>query len=56
MKILQILTEAMNLFKNLLNDLAGKRSLVYMLILAFAVAFASGLILYIIDPNIHSLV
>jgi hypothetical protein len=55
MKILQILTEAMNLFKNLLNDLRGKRSLVYMLILAFAVAFASGFILYIIDPNIHSL-
>lgn len=55
MKILQILTEAMNLFKNLLNDLRGKRSLVYMLILAFAVAFASGLILYIIDPGVHSL-
>ena len=55
MKLLQIFKEALNLFKNLLNDLRGKRSLVYMLILAFAVAFASGLILYIIDPNIHSL-
>jgi voltage-gated potassium channel len=50
-----ILTEAMNLFKNLLNDLRGKRSLVYLLILAFAVAIAAGFILYILDPNIHSL-
>ena len=55
MKIITILTEALNLFKNLLNDLRGKRSLVYLLILAFAVAFASGLILDILDPNIHSL-
>jgi len=50
-----ILTEALNVFKNLLNDLRGKRSLVFLLILAFAVAIASGFILYIIDPNIHSL-
>ena len=55
MKLLLVLTEALNLFKNLLNDLRGKRSLVYLLILAFAVAFASGLILDILDPNIHSL-
>jgi len=55
MKIIMILTEAMNLFKNLLNDLRGKRSLVYLLILAFAVAIAAGFILYILDPNIHSL-
>ncbi len=55
MKILQILTDAIGLLKNLLNELAGKRSLVYMLILAVAVAIGSGLILYIIDPNIHSL-
>ncbi len=55
MKIIMILTEAFNLFKNLLNDLIGKRSLVYLLILAVAVAVASGFMLYIIDPNIHSL-
>jgi len=55
MKIIMILTEALNLFKNLMNDLRGKRSLVYLLILAFAVAIASGFILYILDPNIHSL-
>ncbi len=55
MKIIMILTEALGLFKNLLNDLRGKRSLVYLLILAVAVAIASGFILYILDPNIHSL-
>ena len=55
MKIIIILTEAINLFKNLLNDMKGKQSLVYLLTLAIAVAIASGLILYIIDPNVHSL-
>ena len=55
MKIIMILTEALSLFKNLVNDLRGKRSLVYLLILAFSVAIASGLILYLLDPNIHSL-
>ena len=55
MKFLLILAEALNLFKNLLNDLRGKRSLVYLLILAVTVAIASGFILYILDPNIHSL-
>jgi voltage-gated potassium channel len=49
-----ILTEALGLFKNLLDDLRGKRSLVYLLILAVAVSIASGFILYILDPNIHS--
>ena len=55
MKIIMILTEALNLFKSLLNDLKGKRSLVYLLTLAFAVTIASGFTLYMIDPNIHSL-
>jgi voltage-gated potassium channel Kch len=55
MKIITILTEASSIFKNLLNDLIGKRSLVYLLILAFAVAIASGFVLYILDPNIHSI-
>lgn len=54
MKIIMILTEALGLFKNLLDDLRGKRSLVYLLILAVAVSIASGFILYILDPNIHS--
>jgi len=54
MKIITILTEALGLLKNLLNDLRGKQSLVYLLILAVAVSIASGFILYILDPNIHS--
>ncbi len=54
MKIIMILTEALGLLKNLLNDLRGKQSLVYLLILAVAVSIASGFILYILDPNIHS--
>ena len=45
MKIIMILTEALNLFKNLLNELRGKRNLVYLLILAFAVAIVSGFLL-----------
>jgi len=55
MKIITILTEALTLFKNLLNELIGKRSLVYLLILALAVAIVSGFLLFIIDPNVHSL-
>ena len=55
MKIIMILTEALSLFKSLLNDLSEKRALVYLLTLAFAVTMASGFTLYMIDPNIHSL-
>lgn len=55
MNIIQILTDALNLFKNLLNDLSGKRSVVYLLTLAVSVALGAGLVLYIIDPNVHSL-
>lgn len=54
MNIIQILTDALNLFKKLLSDLSGKRSLVYLLILAFAVAFGAGFMLYVIDPNVRS--
>jgi voltage-gated potassium channel len=55
MKIITILAEALKILRNLLNDLMGKRTLVYLLILAFAVNVASGFILYILDSNIHSL-
>ena len=55
MNIITILTDALNLFKNLLSDLKGKQSLIYLLILAFAVSIAAGFFLYILDPNIHSL-
>lgn len=54
MNIIQILTDALSLFKKLLNDLSGKRSLVYLLILAFAVSFGADFMLYVIDPNIRS--
>ena len=54
MNIIQLLSAALSLFQKLLNDLSGKRSLFYLLILAFAVSFGAGFILYIIDPNIHS--
>ena len=55
MKFIIILAEALKILNNLLNDLMGKRTLVYLLILAFAVTVASGFILYILDSNIHSL-
>lgn len=55
MKLLQILTEAITLFTNLFGDLKGKHSLFALLMLAFAVSIASGLGLYLIDPNVHSL-
>ncbi len=54
MNIIQLLSAALSLFQKLLNDLSGKRSLFYLLILAFAVSFGAGFILYVIDPNIHS--
>ena len=54
MKIIVLLTEALSLFKSLLNDLTGKRTLVYLLTLAFTVTMASGFMLYMIDPDIHS--
>ena len=54
MKIIMILTEALSLFKSLLNDLSEKRALFYLLTLAFAVTIASGFMLYMIDPDIHS--
>ncbi|MDO9215425.1 MAG: hypothetical protein Q8Q54_06885 [Methylococcales bacterium] len=41
MNIIQILTNALNLFKNLLNDLSGKRSAVYLLTLAVSVALGT---------------
>lgn len=55
MKIIQILTEALGLYKKLLNDLSGKRSLIYLLMLAFAVSFGAGFVLYVIDPNVGSI-
>jgi len=55
MKIIQILTEALHLFQKLLNDLSGKHSLICLLVLAFSVSIGAGLMLYIVDPNVHSM-
>ncbi len=54
MNFIQILPEALGLFQKLLYDLSGKRTLVHLLALAFAVSFGAGLMLYIIDSNVHS--
>ena len=55
MKIIQVLSDALCLLKKLLNELNGKRSLIHLLTLAFAVSFGAGFMLYVIDPNIHSM-
>ncbi|CAG0941633.1 pH-gated potassium channel KcsA [Candidatus Brocadiaceae bacterium] len=55
MTVLTILSDSLTLLKKLISDLSGKRSLFYLLCLAFAVSFGAGFMLYIIDPNVHSL-
>jgi voltage-gated potassium channel len=54
MKIIQLLSSSLDLFKRLLEDLNGKRSLISLLTLAFATSLGAGFILYLIDPNVHS--
>jgi len=49
-----VFTEALSWFKHLLTTLSNKKSLGHLLIVAMVVTLASGLVLYIIDPNIHS--
>ncbi|MCX7096707.1 MAG: ion channel [Methylococcales bacterium] len=56
MNILAARSEAFHLFNNLLTDLRGKRALLYLLVLAFAVSIAAGFLLYMLDPNIPSLI
>ena len=55
MNIKMILAEALDLLEKLLNDLKEKQSLFSLLILAFTVAGVSGLFLYLLDPNVHSI-
>jgi len=55
MNLLTILSDSLQLFKKLINDLSGKRSLFYLLVLAFAVSCGAGFMLYIIDPNVTSI-
>ena len=45
MKIIQVLSDALCLLKKLLNELNGKRSLIHLLTLAFAVSFGAGFML-----------
>jgi len=54
-EMLLILTEALGLVKNLFNDLRTKPIVVYLLTVAFTVTVISGFLLYIIDPDVHSL-
>ena len=55
MNIKMILAEALDLLEKLLNDLKEKQSLFSLLILAFTVAGVSGLFLYLLDSNVHSI-
>lgn len=55
MNFIKIITETFTLSKNLLNELKNKRSLLHLFVLALAVTFTSGFLLFIIDPNIHTL-
>jgi voltage-gated potassium channel len=54
-EMLLIFTEAMGLVKSLLNDLRNKPIVIYLLTLALAVTIVSGFMLYVIDPDVHSL-
>jgi voltage-gated potassium channel len=54
MKFLVIVTEALHLFKNILTDLKAKQSFIHLFTLVLLVAVSSGLVLYLIDPAVHS--
>ena len=54
MRFQQTFKDSLYWFKNLLVDLSTRRSLGYILIIALVVTFIAGLLLYIIDSNIHS--
>jgi voltage-gated potassium channel len=54
MRFLLIVTEALHSFKNVLIDLKAKQSFVHLFILAACTAFSSGLVLYLIDPAVHT--
>ncbi len=55
MNILETIKEALSLLKTILNDLSHKQGLLNLLILAFTVSVGAGLLLFILDTNIHSL-
>lgn len=54
MKLLFLITESLHSFKNVLCDLKAQQKIAHLFILACTVAVGSGLILYFIDPAVHS--
>ena len=55
MNILETIKDALTLLKTILSELSNKQHLFNLLILALAVSVGAGLLLYILDANIHSL-
>ncbi len=54
MKFLITVTEALQSFKNVLADLKAKQKIVHLFALACTVAVGSGIVLYLMDPAIHT--
>jgi voltage-gated potassium channel len=55
MNILETIKDALALLKTVLSELSNKQNLFNLLILALAVSVGAGLLLYMLDANIHSL-
>ena len=55
MNILETIKDALALLKTVLSALSNKQHLFNLLILALAVSVGAGVLLYILDANIHSL-
>ena len=55
MNILETIKDALALLKTVLSELSNKQHLFNLLILALAVSVGAGVLLYILDANIHSL-
>ena len=54
MNIVNTIKDALALLKTVLSELSYKQKLLNLLILAFAVSVGAGLLLYLLDANIHS--
>lgn len=54
MNLLPLITESLHSFKNVLSDLKEKQKIVHLFTLSCTIAVGSGLILYLIDPAVHS--
>lgn len=55
MNILETIKDALTLLKTILSELSNKQHLLNLLILALTVSVGAGLLLYMLDANIHSL-